>query len=92
MATTQREVIQKGYEALVQALGPVDAIRFIQHFSPGKGNYTEERHQWLDPVTSEEFFAQMQQVQEAKPENDLEKYEEVIKFFKWLIKFGKKND
>jgi len=78
MATTQREVIQKGYEALVQALGPVDAIRLIQHFSPGKGNYTEDRHQWLDQVTSEEFFAQMQQMKEAKPEDDLDKYEEVI--------------
>mgnify|MGYP006272187767 CR=1 FL=1 len=78
MATTQREVIQKGYAALVQALGPVDAIRFIQHFSPGKGNYTEERHQWLDQVTAEEFFAQMQQVQAVKPEDDLEKYEEII--------------
>jgi len=78
MATTQREVIQKGYEALVQALGPVDAIRFIQHFSPGKGNYTEDRHQWLDQVTSEEFFAQMQQMKEAKLEDDLDKYEEVI--------------
>jgi hypothetical protein len=78
MATTQREVIQKGYEALVQALGPVDAIRFIQHFSPGKGNYTEDRHQWLDQVTSEEFFTQIQQVQAAKPEDDLEKCEEVI--------------
>ena len=62
----------------MQALGPVDAIRFIQHFSPGKGNYTEDRHQWLDQVTSEEFFAQMQQMKEAKPEDDLDKYEEVI--------------
>jgi hypothetical protein len=78
MATTQREVIQKGYAALVQALGPVDAIRFIQHFSPGKGNYTEDRHQWLDQVTSEDFFAQMEQVREVEPEKDLEKYEEVI--------------
>jgi hypothetical protein len=78
MTTTQREVIQKGYEALVQALGPVDTIRFIQHFSPGKGNYTEDRHQWLDQVTSEKFFAQMQQVRKAEPEKDSENYEEVI--------------
>lgn len=78
MATTQREVIQKGYAALVQALGPVDAIRFIQHFSPGKGNYTEERHQWLDQVTSEDFFTQMEQAKEAMPGHYLEKYEEVI--------------
>jgi len=38
---TQREIIQKGYQALVDALGPMDAIRFIQHFSSGKGDYTQ---------------------------------------------------
>jgi hypothetical protein len=57
---------------------PVDAIRFIQYFSPGKGDYTEERHQWLDQVTSEDFLAQMEQAKEAMPRHNLENYEEVI--------------
>jgi hypothetical protein len=75
MATTQRELIQKGYQALVDALGAVDAIRFIQHFNPGKGDYTKERHQWLDQLTAEETFAQIQQVRETQaPDN----YDEVI--------------
>ncbi|MGL4883065.1 MAG: hypothetical protein ACRC8K_18705 [Waterburya sp.] len=38
---TQNEIIEQGYKALVDSLGVVDAIRFIQHFSPGKGDYTD---------------------------------------------------
>lgn len=77
MATTQQEIIRKGYQALVNTLGPVDAIRFIQHFSPGKGNYTEERHQWLDQLTPDEIFAQIRQARKSA-EPELENYDEVI--------------
>jgi len=35
-------------EALVKALGPVDAVRFLQIFDLGKGDYTKERSGWLD--------------------------------------------
>ena len=38
---TQNEIIEQGYKELVDSLGVVDAIRFIQHFSPGEGNYIE---------------------------------------------------
>lgn len=44
MMISQREIIQRGYQALVDALGAVNTIRFIQHFSPGRGTYTDERH------------------------------------------------
>jgi hypothetical protein len=77
MATTQQDMIRRGYQALVDALGPVDAIRFIQHFSPGTGNYTEERHQWLDQFTPDEIFAQIQQARKSA-EPGLKNYDEVI--------------
>jgi len=48
MPKTQQEIIRQGYQALVNSLGVVDAIRFIQHFTPGQGDYTKERHEWLD--------------------------------------------
>ncbi len=35
-------------EALAEALGPVDAVRLLQSFDLGKGDYTEERAQVLD--------------------------------------------
>ncbi|MBW4561202.1 MAG: hypothetical protein KME32_08570 [Mojavia pulchra JT2-VF2] len=74
MTRTQQEIIRQGYQALVDSLGVVDAIRFIQHFSPGQGDYTKERHQWLDKKSLEDVFAQMKQ----RPEEDPNQYEEII--------------
>ncbi|OUL30361.1 hypothetical protein [Nostoc sp. 106C] len=74
MARTQQEIIRQGYQALVDSLGVVDAIRFIQHFSPGQGDYTKERHQWLDKKSLEDVFAQMKQ----PSEDNLNQYEEII--------------
>lgn len=48
MPKTQQEIVRQGYQALVNSLGVVDAIRFIHHFSPGQGDYTQERREWLD--------------------------------------------
>ena len=45
MSKTQQEIVQQGYQALVDFLGVVDAIRFIQHFSPGQGDYTQLKQQ-----------------------------------------------
>jgi hypothetical protein len=44
------EIRRLGYEVLARELGPVDFIRFVQQFGTGSGNYTEERHLWLDPL------------------------------------------
>lgn len=35
-------------EALLERLGPVGMIRFIQQFETGRGDYTKEREQWLE--------------------------------------------
>lgn len=48
---TPEQIRRAGFEALVDALGPADALRFVRQFEPGRGNYTEERHQWLDGLT-----------------------------------------
>lgn len=42
------EIRRRGIEALAEALGPVDAIRFLQSFDLGKGDYTKERAHVLD--------------------------------------------
>ncbi len=70
----QNEIIEQGYKALVDSLGVVDAIRFIQHFSPGKGNYTEERHQWLEQKSLDNVFQDIEQLEQ----DDLNQYQEVI--------------
>lgn len=47
---TLYEIRNQGNEALIKALGPVGMIRYLQQYEKGYGNYTEERHQWLDKL------------------------------------------
>jgi hypothetical protein len=74
MTRTQQEIIREGYKALVDSLGITDAIKFIQHYSPGKGDYTKERHQWLDNKSLDDVFTEIKQLQEE----DTNQYEEII--------------
>lgn len=71
---TQNEIIKQGYKALVDSLGVVDAIRFIQYFSPGKGDYTEERHQWLEQKSLDDVSENIGQLSK----DELNQYLEVI--------------
>ena len=74
MPKTQQEIIRQGYQALVNSLGVVDAIRFIEHFSPGQGDYTKERHEWLDQTPLEDILSSMRQ----STEYDETQYDEII--------------
>jgi hypothetical protein len=47
-AKTLNEIRIQGFEVLVKNLGPADAIRFIQSYSHGNGDYTKERKAWLE--------------------------------------------
>lgn len=47
-AKTLNEIRILGFEILVKNLGPADALRFIQSYSHGSGNYTKERKKWLE--------------------------------------------
>jgi hypothetical protein len=71
---TQNEIIQQGYDALINSLGVADTIRFIQYFHPGKGDYTKERHQWQDKKTLANVLVEMKEL----PEDDTNQYEEII--------------
>jgi hypothetical protein len=43
-----------GFAAMVQSLGMADAVRYVQLYHQGDGDYTRERHQWLDEVSHEQ--------------------------------------
>lgn len=45
---TLHEIHKQGIDALVTVLGPVDAVRFLQIYDQGSGDYTRERKQWLE--------------------------------------------
>ena len=74
MIKTQQDIISQGYQALVNSLGVTNAILFIQHFSLGQGNYTQEHHQWLDRTPLEDILTKMHQRQQEY----LGQYEEIV--------------
>ena len=53
---TQMEIYDAGLTVLPRELGPVGMIRFLQMLEKGKGDYTEDRHQWLDRFSIEDVI------------------------------------
>ncbi len=45
---TLGEIRTAGIEALVQHLGVVGTIRFLQYEEKGYGDYSQDRHRWLN--------------------------------------------
>ncbi|MDJ1173392.1 hypothetical protein [Roseofilum capinflatum] len=74
MTKTYQEIVNQGYQALIDSLGIVDAIRFIQYLNPGKENYTQDRDRWLSQHTLPEIFETMRQ---QTPDNP-QQYDEII--------------
>ena len=50
---------QLGIEALTQALGLVEMVRFLQQFETGSGDYTRARDELLGDATIEDIIAQI---------------------------------
>ena len=58
MAVTVKDlerIRQEGLKALKEKLGPVGMIKFIQMYSDGKGDYTEERKEKLANLKEEDL-------------------------------------
>ncbi len=66
---TPVELNRKGFKALVDALDYADAIRFIRQYDNGSGDYTKERHQWLDKLTLDDIWADIQKRQSQADTN-----------------------
>ena len=47
-AMTPQQICVSGIAALSRELGVVGMIRFMQQFEMGQGDYSKDRHQWLD--------------------------------------------
>ncbi len=48
------QIRQQGYKALIDSLGVVGMLRFLQQFEAGYGDYTKEKYQ-LNEATLEDF-------------------------------------
>lgn len=53
------EIRRRGLEALARQLGPVGMVRFLQQFETGHGDYTAERHRWLEPHSVQDLARQI---------------------------------
>jgi hypothetical protein len=52
---TPQQIRVAGIEALSRELGLVGMIRFMQQFEMGQGDYSKDRHQWLDKYTVDDI-------------------------------------
>ena len=60
---TDEQILELGFKALVDKLGPVGMVRFIHQFQAGTGDYTEERQQWVGMSDVETLAKQIQQAE-----------------------------
>lgn len=61
MSSTARDlgtIRRMGIEALTEKLGPVGMVEFMRQFDSGYGDYTKERHEWLDDIDIETIVKQ----------------------------------
>jgi len=49
----------------IKSLGPIGMIEFMRQFDSGYGDYTKERHSWLDNLTLEDICNEIKSKQEA---------------------------
>jgi len=59
---TPIELRRKGYRVLVDNLGQINTIRFLQQMGWGHGDYTREREELLKDVTREEFLQDLERI------------------------------
>ena len=55
-----------GFAAIVAKVGMAEAVRFVQLYHQGAGDYARERHQWLDALTHDQIANLMGQYGEKQ--------------------------
>jgi hypothetical protein len=58
------EITREGIRVLCRELGVVDTARFINHFTTGYGNYTEEREQLFSGMSLEDIVSEIKRVRD----------------------------
>ncbi len=54
-----------GMEALARELGIVGMVRFLQQFETGHGDYSRDRHKWLDDQDVEDIVKRIRERRET---------------------------
>jgi hypothetical protein len=58
------EITQQAIDVLFKEVGVANTIRFLNQFSTGYGNYTEERENLFEDLTLNEILAQLKNLTE----------------------------
>ncbi len=66
LITNQSELRHRGFQALTEALGWVNAVRFLRQYDPGSGNYTEERRTLLPDWDASTLVREARRLQESR--------------------------
>lgn len=66
LITNQSELRHRGFQALTEALGWVNAVRFLRQYDPGSGNYTEERRTLLPDWDASTLVREAGKLQEPR--------------------------
>ena len=53
------QIRNAGLQALARELGPVGMVRFLQQYETGKGDYSRDRHAWLDELDARTVAAEI---------------------------------
>ena len=63
---TNIEFFELGIATLLEKLGPTGVSRFLRQCEPGTGDYTIERHKWLDKIDREAGLKEIKKIQNAR--------------------------
>jgi len=60
------EITQQAMQILFREIGVVDTVRFINQYTTGYGNYTEERRELFADQTLDNLVSEIKQRRERK--------------------------
>ena len=63
---TPQQIRTAGLAALSRELGLVGMIRFMQQFEMGQGDYSKDRHQWLDQYSVDDIAKMVREKKAAQ--------------------------
>lgn len=70
---TDREIYRLGINTLINNLGTTGTSRFLNRIEPRTGNYTLERHKWLDRIDRETGLIEIREIQKVNREAAVER-------------------
>jgi hypothetical protein len=70
LITNQSELRNRGFQALAEALGWANAVRFLRQYDPGAGNYTEERRALLPDWDASTLLRKAKELQKLRESGD----------------------